>query len=200
MLLSMSESNFPQQSLQLISTVNMSDTKFNPNDSTTETLKSASPSLNEKSSSHQDEAEPTSSRPVSGDQHHDLKKVMSAKQAQEELNRVMTSGEGIEYPTGAKLGLITMALCLSVFLMALVSTFIFHPGNLELSALLTLCPGQHHYRNRYSQNHRSISFARRCWMVWFRVPPHNRLLPAPVRQILLLFLHQMGLPHCYRDL
>jgi hypothetical protein len=32
----------------------------------------------------------------------------------------MTSGEGIEYPTGVKLGLISLALCLSVFLMALV--------------------------------------------------------------------------------
>lgn len=36
----------------------------------------------------------------------------------------MTSGEGIEYPTGVRLGLISLALCLSVFLMALDNTII----------------------------------------------------------------------------
>jgi hypothetical protein len=51
----------------------------------------------------------------------ELHKVTSAKDAAEvELTRIMTSGDGVEYPTGAKLQLICLALCLSVFLMALV--------------------------------------------------------------------------------
>lgn len=52
----------------------------------------------------------------------ELKKTESAKKIQDdELNRVTTSDEGMEYPTGMKLGLICLALCLSVFLVALVS-------------------------------------------------------------------------------
>jgi hypothetical protein len=37
-----------------------------------------------------------------------------------DLSLVKTSESGVEYPHGLKLGLITLALCLSVFLMALV--------------------------------------------------------------------------------
>jgi len=54
----------------------------------------------------------------------ELSRTKSAAQAQEELNRIMTSGEGVEYPTGMKLRLISLALCLSVFLMALDNTII----------------------------------------------------------------------------
>jgi len=53
-----------------------------------------------------------------------LKKVISAAEAQAELSKIMTSGEGVEYPTGLKLNLISLALCLSVFLMALDNTII----------------------------------------------------------------------------
>lgn len=41
-----------------------------------------------------------------------------------ELMRTRTSDSSIAYPTGAKLSLITLALCLSVFLMALDNTII----------------------------------------------------------------------------
>lgn len=52
----------------------------------------------------------------------ELKKTTSAREVQaEELQRINTSGEDVEYPTGIKLALITLALCMSVFLMALVS-------------------------------------------------------------------------------
>jgi hypothetical protein len=37
-----------------------------------------------------------------------------------DLKQVQTSESGIEYPTGLRLNLISLALCLSVFLMALV--------------------------------------------------------------------------------
>ncbi|CAG8971738.1 hypothetical protein HYALB_00007218 [Hymenoscyphus albidus] len=52
------------------------------------------------------------------------KSIMSAKDAQQELDRIMTSGANVEYPTGAKLALISLALCLSVFLIALDNTII----------------------------------------------------------------------------
>ncbi|KAM0314635.1 hypothetical protein ACHAO8_004469 [Botrytis cinerea] len=55
----------------------------------------------------------------------ELKKTKSAADIQqEELNRVHTSAEGVEYPTGVKLQLISLALCLSVFLMALDNSII----------------------------------------------------------------------------
>ncbi|KUJ22299.1 putative HC-toxin efflux carrier [Mollisia scopiformis] len=41
-----------------------------------------------------------------------------------ELEKINTSAEGSEYPTGVTLGLISLALCLSVFLMALDNTII----------------------------------------------------------------------------
>ena len=93
-------------------------------DSATEMLSSSSPSLSEKGALAEAEKQasvrssaPTTPAKKDG---HDLDKVISAKEAHVELNRVMTSGEGVEYPTGIKLGLVTLALCLSVFLMALV--------------------------------------------------------------------------------
>ena len=97
------------------------------------TLKSSSPSIEEKprieaeESSRQGSSSPSPAPSVKNEQQHGepvLKKVASAKEAQAELTKIMTSGEGIEYPTGVKLGLISMALCLSVFLMALDNSII----------------------------------------------------------------------------
>lgn len=100
----------------------MVEEKDTGNYSTSETLKETSPSMSDKASVHSQSAvaEKTTSAepPKDGTK---LKKVMSAAEAQAELNRVMSTGEGVEYPTGVRLGLITLALCLSVFLMALVS-------------------------------------------------------------------------------
>jgi hypothetical protein len=94
-------------------------------------LYSSSPSLTEKASAveaGQSTGEGTRSPAPSVREHNDgapeLKKVMSAAEAQVELSRVMTSAEGIEYPTGLKLNLVSLALCLSVFLMALDNTII----------------------------------------------------------------------------
>jgi hypothetical protein len=96
------------------------------------TLKSATPSFDEKpkpeaeESVRQGSSSPSPAPSVKNEHHEqpELKKVMSAKEAQAELTKIMTSGEGVEYPTGVKLGLVTMALCLSVFLMALDNTII----------------------------------------------------------------------------
>jgi hypothetical protein len=100
-------------------------------DSASETLKSATPSFNEKAREAEDSVRegsqsPTPEADVSNAEARvstdgGMRKVHSTtKDAQDELTRVMTSGEGVEYPTGVKLGLISLALCLSVFLMALV--------------------------------------------------------------------------------
>ncbi|KAL3423692.1 major facilitator superfamily transporter [Phlyctema vagabunda] len=66
-----------------------------------------------------------SKSPSLHDEKPELHRVQSAREvAAAELQKVMTSGEGIEYPTGVKLGLISLSLCLSVFLMALDNTII----------------------------------------------------------------------------
>lgn len=92
---------------------------------------SATPSLTEKASAtevdqstREGTRSPTPSIRANKDEGDDLKKVQSAAEAQAELSRIMTSGEGVEYPTGLKLNLISLALCLSVFLMALDNTII----------------------------------------------------------------------------
>jgi hypothetical protein len=72
----------------------------------------------------EDEQTPPGTTPAAGETDGGLQHTMSAKEAMAELNRVMTSGAGIEYPTGARLNLVSLALCLSVFLMALDNTII----------------------------------------------------------------------------
>ena len=89
-----------------------------------------STSMTEKASAmetDQSPREPTRSpspAPTHENKEAELQKTMSVAEAQKELSRVMTSGDGVEYPTGLKLNLISLALCLSVFLMALDNTII----------------------------------------------------------------------------
>ncbi|GFG26227.1 hypothetical protein IFM61606_06200 [Aspergillus udagawae] len=98
------------------------------NDSPTVRLSSPSPSLCEKGAPT--EAEKVSSiRSVvpatpAKKNGHNLGQVVSAKEKLVEPSKVMATGEGVKYPTGSKLGLVTLALCLSVFLMALENTII----------------------------------------------------------------------------
>lgn len=84
-------------------------------DSASGTLTDTSPSLNEKAiapetglSTSESPENRTIITPVkpepSHDDHPELKRTASAKDAQAELERIMTSGEGVEYPTGVKLG------------------------------------------------------------------------------------------------
>jgi hypothetical protein len=94
-------------------------------------LGSSSPSatLNEKTteveaSTREATRSPTPAPSAKNEPAPELKKVASAKEAQAELTKIMTSGEGVEYPTGVKLNLISLALCLSVFLMALDNTIV----------------------------------------------------------------------------
>jgi hypothetical protein len=76
---------------------------------------------------------PTPAPSVRAEETPELKRAVSAKEAQAELTKIMTSGEGVEYPTGMKLNLISLALCLSVFLMALDNTIVsFTPNQVFL--------------------------------------------------------------------
>lgn len=95
------------------------DEKPTMDDSASETLKSASPSVVGKAEASAREGSQT---PTGEEKAAELHRVHSTtKDVKDEMTRVMTSGEGVEYPTGLKLNLISLALCLSVFLMALVS-------------------------------------------------------------------------------
>lgn len=60
---------------------------------------------------------------VATDLPHAISRVASAA-ASSALQRVETRPDGSEYPTGLKLTLITLALCLGVFLMALDNSII----------------------------------------------------------------------------
>jgi len=51
------------------------------------------------------------------------KEIEATEMGGHDLNKIKTSETGVEYPSGVKLGLITLALCLSVFLIALVCLY-----------------------------------------------------------------------------
>ena len=109
----------------------MSDENHTKMEGTSSSLSSPTISLSEKTleaeqSTREATRSPTPAPSVKAEEAPELKKVMSAKEAQAELTKIMTSGEGVEYPTGVKLNLISLALCLSVFLMALDNTIVSH--------------------------------------------------------------------------
>jgi hypothetical protein len=127
-----------------------------------------------------------------------------------------------QYPKSWKLGLISVALCLSVFCMALVripipqvfdaiiatmhllpcrcfaTHGIFPPSqpNLLHEAEANSRLGQHHHRNRHSTHNRSIPCSRRCRLVRQCLPPHNLRVPAVLRKAVHILLDQMDIPGC----
>lgn len=90
-------------------------------DSTSETLRSTNVSVNEKNAESylKGSQSPT---PEPSVKEGDEEPKAAPADTTVELTKIMTSAEGVEYPTGLKLGLISLALCLSVFLIALVCT------------------------------------------------------------------------------
>ena len=107
----------------------MTDEKHSKMEDTSSSLSSPTVSLKEKTleaeqSTREDTRSPTPAPSVTAEEAPELEKVLSAKEAQAELTKIMTSGEGVEDPTGGKLNLISLALCLSVFLMALDNTIV----------------------------------------------------------------------------
>ena len=131
----MSTSHFPGQiqSRHLEDDPTMTDEKHSNMEDASSSLSSPTVSLKEKALETEQPTRETTRSPTPApsvrEEAPDLKKVLSAKEAQAELTKIMTSGEGIEYPTGAKLNLISLALCLSVFLMALDNTIVSQPLN-----------------------------------------------------------------------
>jgi hypothetical protein len=62
----------------------------------------------------------TSPHPSVNEKLEHEQEVHATKMDGHDLSKIKTSETGVEYPHGVKLGLISLALCLSVFLMALV--------------------------------------------------------------------------------
>jgi hypothetical protein len=116
----------------------MTDEKHSKMEDTSSSLSSPTVSLTEKTleaeqSTREATRSPTPAPSVRAEEAPGLKKVSSVKEAQAELTKIMTSGEGVEYPTGVKLNLISLALCLSVFLMALDNTIVSIPFTITQS-------------------------------------------------------------------
>jgi hypothetical protein len=61
-----------------------------------------------------------SPRPSVNEKPEHQQEIDATEMGGHDLSKIKTSETGMEYPHGVKLGLITLALCLSVFLMALV--------------------------------------------------------------------------------
>ncbi|KAE8445029.1 hypothetical protein EG329_014035 [Mollisiaceae sp. DMI_Dod_QoI] len=86
---------------------------------------SASETLNEKGLEAEESVRQGSTSPTPPPSTgNDATKEAAIASTGADLRKVNTSAEGVEYPTGVKLGLISLALCLSVFLMALDNTII----------------------------------------------------------------------------
>jgi hypothetical protein len=76
-----------------------------------------------------------------------------AEEKEEEEEENESKEDEPDYPTGMKLTIITISLCLSVFLVALVSSYpLIHLLESYLPQL-TYLSGQHHHRYRHSSNH-----------------------------------------------
>lgn len=97
----------------------------------------------------------------------------------------------VEYPHGPKLIIITVALCLSVFLVALVSTV--HGPLSSCNANTSL--GQYYHRDCHSPHYRSLQNNQRCRLVWECVSPHDMRFSAYVWKILHVLFDQNGLSY-----
>lgn len=86
-----------------------------------------------------------------------------------------------EYPKAWKLAFITIALCLSVFCMALVCATVF-PQPMSAAADVDALLGQHHYFDRHPAHHGPVQGIGRCGLVRLELPAHHMRLPAHLRQ------------------
>lgn len=77
------------------------------------------------------------------------------------IDRVKTREDGAEYPGGMTLVLIVLALCLSVFTMALGKAH----RQWSSSAIADGVRRQFHHRNRHPEDHRRVPESARCWLV-----------------------------------
>ena len=92
-------------------------------DSASDTLKSVSQSMSKKYPGREVEVsihEGSQLPPRDVSLRDGKQDVTTSSESDVEVTRIRTSSENVEYPTGVKLNLISLALCLSVFLVALV--------------------------------------------------------------------------------
>jgi hypothetical protein len=82
--------------------------------------KSALPSTHENQREEEAAAAASSTPDSYAQEKAGLEEVKVSAEDGSDLKKIRTSDSNVEYPTGVKLGLISLALCLSVFLMALV--------------------------------------------------------------------------------
>lgn len=137
------------------------------------------------------EAESTSSaEPAEPAQPAEKTEETTAVEEAKALDKSEADSE-VEYPHGPKLAIITVALCLSVFLVALVSTV--HGPLCSCNANTT--KGQYYHRDCYSPHYRSLQNNKRCRLVWECVSPHDMRFSAYVRKILHFLFHQNGLSY-----
>jgi hypothetical protein len=90
------------------------------------------------------------------------RQATAASKSGQSIRPTATREDGTEYPSGMKLGLITLALCLSVFLMALGMW----PHRTDGLAANTA--RQLHHRNRHPRDHKRVYKSAGRWMVWKR--------------------------------
>lgn len=163
----------------------------------------------------------TSPRPSVNDKsgHHQESDV--TEMGGHDLSKIKTSETGVEYPHGVKLGLITLALCLSVFLMALVRV----QGLLLYQTILTLRRTTRSSPLLFQRLPTNLivfqmlagtgvvrftfffllpSFLAGHWVLpvpnrTYSISSHHCCVPASLWKILFLFLNQVRLPDCYRN-
>jgi hypothetical protein len=108
--------------------------------------------------------------------------------------------EEVKYPASWKLALVTIALCLAVFCMALVRMRrVFRPQShwhqyvFLAHQLITKDKGQHNHCHSDSKNHRSVSSSRRRGLVRRCILAHHLCNAAHLRKTVHFLLHQMDL-------
>lgn len=117
-----------------------------------------------------------------------------------------TSGPGTpKYPSDIKLTFIFVALCLTVFLVALVcSAYLLHLCNslrrLYRIANTNALKGSNYHCYRSPDHHVPISQRRRYWMVRQCISPHDLQLPTSFREALYLAIPKMDIYWCRLDL
>lgn len=121
----------------------------------------------------------------------DEKPAALKEQAAETTGEDEDEEDETEYPKSTQLILITVALCLSVFCMALDQTIVATAIPKVNSPFFF--PAVHFSFLTSITDHRSVSSHQRCWLVWLCLSSHHLRLPALFRQALYLLQRQMDL-------
>jgi hypothetical protein len=137
------------------------------------------------------------------------KEIMPAEASHNSVDGKISAEEGlggdeVKYPGGYQLLLICVAICLAIFLVALVRressprrTDRIQPQTATSTDQST---GQQYHSHSHPEDHCRLPFTPRRRLVCLSLPFDDLLLRIDVWQILHLLQHQMGLPNCLRAL